>query len=230
MEYLYIFFLILDAYLAYRFIRKDSTLRGKLLASVPFVGSGFYLTFVSGNYHSLYAWLIVAGLVFSFLGDWLLKYNAFGMKGLPGIISFAVAHIFYIAAYIVRVPLSASDLWLVFPWCIMIVLEIAAKKKMKINLGATAPAVLVYAMIINVMVIAGIRTAVCTMAGGVSALRSLMMIAGVIMFIVSDAGVCLMMFDGRTHFRIMNKTYDLDIFNIITYYGGQMLISAGVLV
>lgn len=230
MEYLYILFLVIDAFLAYRYMYKDGSLKQKLLTSAPFVVSGVYLTLVSGLYTSVYAWLIVAGLFASFFGDWLLMYDLFGMKGLPGIIAFALAHILYISAYAVRVPLTVNDLVLLIPWAVMLCLEIFAKKKMKIDLGSTAPAVAVYAMIIDAMVILGIRAALMTLDSGISALHSIALIVGVIMFIISDAGVCLMMFDGRTEIRTKKKTYSLNSFNVVTYYGGQMLIAAGVLI
>ncbi len=229
MEYVYILFLLIDAVLAYRFM-KVGTLKNKLFASVPFVAAGGYLTAFCDPAHMTYAWLIFAGLCFSFLGDWVLKYDLFGMKGLPGIVSFALAHILYISAYAVRVPLTVNDLVLLVPWSVILVLEIVAKKKLKIDLGATAPAVLIYAMIIDAMVILGIRAAVLTMNGGISVLRSIVLIIGVIMFIISDAGVCLMMFDGRTEIKIKKKTYKLDPINIAMYYGGQMLIAASVLI
>ena len=103
MEYVYILFLAVEFYLGYRYM-KYGTLKGKMLASVPFVVSGVYLTAVSGRFTFLYSVLIVAGLCFSFIGDWVLKYDLFGMKGLPGIASFALAHLCYISAFAVRVP------------------------------------------------------------------------------------------------------------------------------
>lgn len=230
MEYVYLLFLVIDAFMAFRFMYKDGSMRQKLLTSAPFVISGFYLTLVCEPQMLEYAWLIVAGLCASFIGDWVLRYDLFGMKGLPGIIAFAAAHILYIAAYAVRVTLTPSSLILIIPWAVMLCLEIFAKKKMKIDLGATAPAVLVYAMIIDAMVVLGIRVAVLTMNGGMSILRSIVLIAGVIMFIISDAGVCLMMFDGRTEIKTRKKIYRLNSFNVVTYYGGQMLIAASVLV
>ncbi len=230
MEYLYILFLAVDIYLAYRFMYKDGSMKQKLLTSIPFVVSGVYLTLVSGLTGSIYALLLVAGLIASFIGDWALQFDAFGMKGLPGIAAFALAHILYVSAFAVRVPLTVNDLVLIVPWLLMLGAEILAKKKLKVDLGATAPAVLVYAMIIDAMVLLGIRTAVLTASGGISVLRSVVLIVGVIMFIVSDAGVCLMMFDGRTELKIKKKIYSLNSFNVVTYYGGQMLIAASVLV
>ncbi|MBQ3537926.1 MAG: hypothetical protein IJA39_05020 [Clostridia bacterium] len=228
MEYFYFLFLVLEFVTGYFYVSRPGILKYKMAASVPFVLAGAYLVIVTGRF-TPYALLIVAGLVSSFIGDWVLKYDLFGMKGLPGIVFFALAHILYISAFAVRVPFTFSDLWLIVPWMVMLGLEILAKKKMKIDLGATAPAVLIYAMIIDAMVILGIRAAVLTMNGGISVLRSVVLIFGVIMFIISDAGVCLMMFDGRKDIKIVNRIFKLDPINIVMYNGGQMLIAASVL-
>ena len=230
MEYLYFLFLAAEIVLGYLYITHPGVLKYKMAASVPFVAAGIYLTAVSGRFTFPYALLILGGLISSFIGDWVLKYDLFGMKGLPGIAAFALAHILYICAFSVRVPFAAYDLWLILPWIGMLDGEIFLKKKLKIDLGATAPAVLVYAMIINAMVILGIRAAVLTIDGGMSVVRSLILILGVIMFIVSDAGVCLMMFDGRTEIKIKGKSVKIDPVNIFNYCGGQMLIAASVLI
>ena len=230
MEYFYILFLVAELILGYFYVKNPGILKYKMAASVPFVAAGVYLTAVSDRFTFPYALLIVGGLTASFIGDWVLKYDLFGMKGLPGIAAFALAHILYISAFAVRVPLALRDLWLIIPWGIAVALEILAKNKLKIDLGATAPAVLVYAMIIDAMVILGIRAAVLTVVGGISLLRAAVLILGVIMFIVSDAGVCLMMFDGRTEIKIKGKSIKIDPVNIFNYCGGQMLIAASVLV
>ncbi len=228
MQYLVILFFAVEIYLGYRYMRYGKLIN-KMAASVPFVVTGVYLTIVGSPVNMTYAVLITAGLVSSFIGDWVLKYDLFGMKGLPGIAAFALAHILYISAFAVRVPFAAYDLWLILPWIGMLDGEIFLKKKLKIDLGATAPAVLVYAMIIDAMVVLGIRAAVLTAQGSMSVVRSLVLIAGVIMFIVSDAGVCLMMFDGRKEITVRGKVIKLDPVNIFNYCGGQMLISASVL-
>lgn len=228
MEYIVVLFFAVEIFLGYRYM-KYGELLNKMAASVPFVLTGLYLTVFCSPVSPVFAWLITAGLSLSFIGDWVLKYDLFGMKGLPGIISFALAHILYISAFAVRVPLSLRDLWLIALWGIAVALEIFAKKKLKIDLGATAPAVLAYAMIIDAMVVLGIRAAVLSVNGGMSVLRSVVLILGVIMFIVSDAGVCLMMFDGRTEIKIKGKAIKLDPVNIFNYCGGQMLIAASVL-
>ena len=228
MEYFCILFFIVEIYLGYRYM-KYGELFNKMAASVPFVVTAVYLIAVGSPMNMTYACFIAGGLVSSFIGDWVLKYDLFGMKGLPGIAAFALAHILYISAFAVRVPFSAYDLWLILPWLGMLDGEIFLKKKLKIDLGATAPAVIVYAMIIDAMVILGIRVALLTMNGGMSVIRSLVLIFGVVMFIVSDAGVCLMMFDGRKEITVRGRVIKLDPVNIFNYCGGQMLIAASVL-
>ena len=157
MEYLYFLFLAAEIVLGYFYIKNPGILKYKMAASVPFVAAGIYLTVISGRITFAYALLIVGGLAASFIGDWVLKYDLFGMKGLPGIVFFALAHILYISAFSVRVPFAAYDLWLILPWIGLLDGEIFLKKKLKIDLGATAPAVLIYAMIIDAMVLLGIR-------------------------------------------------------------------------
>ncbi len=228
MEYIVILFFAVEIFLGYRYMRYGKLIN-KMAASVPFVVTGVYLTLAGSPVNMTYALLIVGGLVASFIGDWVLKYDLFGMKGLPGIAAFAIAHILYISAFAAREPFTANDLWLIFPWIGMLDMEIFLKKKLKIDLGATAPAVLIYAMIIDAMVILGIRAALLTIDGGMSVVRSLVLITGVIMFIVSDAGVCLMMFDGRKEITVKGKVIKLDPVNIFNYCGGQMLIAASVL-
>ena len=228
MEYLCVLFFPVEIILGYRYM-KYGEMRNKLLASVPFVAVGIYLTLAGSPGSTVYAALIIAGLVASFVGDWALGFDLFGMKGLPGIASFALAHLLYISAFAVRVPLTVRDLWLILPWAAMLAGEITLKSRLKIDLGATAPAVLIYAMIIDTMVLFGIRAAVMTMNGGMSVVRSLVLIAGVVMFIVSDAGVCLMMFDGRKEITVKGRAIKLDPVNIFNYCGGQMLIAASVL-
>ena len=228
MEYFCILFFVVEIYLGYRYM-KYGELFNKMAASVPFVVTGIYLIVTGSPVNMTYACLLVGGLVASFIGDWVLKYDLFGMKGLPGIAAFALAHILYISAFAARIPLSVKDLWLVIPWTAMVILEIIAKNKININLGATAPAVLIYAMIIDAMVVLGIRAAILTVNGGISVIRSIILILGVVMFIVSDAGVCLMMFDGRKEITVKGRVIKLDPVNIFNYCGGQMLIAASVL-
>lgn len=217
--------------LAYRYTQENTTLKEKLAASSIFVATGVYILVYDNKYTSPYAWLIVAGLVMSFLGDWLLKYTLFGMPGLPGIVSFAAAHILYISAYIVKQPLDMNSLWLLIPWFVIILTALLVQKKIKINFSGSGPAVLAYVFIISAMVCLGCRAGwlYIDFSDIMSIIKGLVLIVGVILFMISDCGVCLYMFGHKEHIPLCKKTYSLNTFNLATYYSGQFLIASSIL-
>lgn len=220
-----------QALLTYRYTQENTTLKEKLAASSIFVATGVYLLVYDGHLKSPYAWLIVIGLVLSFLGDWLLKYTLFGMPGLPGIVSFAAAHILYISAYIVRQPLDKNALWLLIPWAAIILTALLVQKKIRIDFSGSGPAVFGYMMIISAMVCLGCRAGILYMdfSDIMSVLKGLILVAGVILFMISDCGVALHMFGKKEHIPFGKKTCSLDTFNLITYYSGQFLIASSIL-
>lgn len=228
-----IYFMLLGAQilLTYRYTQENTTIKEKLAASSIFVATGIYLLVYDGNLKSPYAWLIVIGLVLSFLGDWLLKYTLFGMPGLPGIVSFAAAHILYISAYIVRQPLDRNALWLLIPWAVIILTALLVQKKIKIDFSGSGPAVFGYIIIIAAMVCLGCRAGILYMdfTDIVSIGKGLILVVGVILFMISDCGVALHMFGKKERIPLGKKSFSLDTFNLITYYSGQFLIASSIL-
>lgn len=207
---------------------KDWSLKMKMITASTFVAAGLVLLLTDQRYTSAYSWLIFAGLVASFIGDYTLKFDAFGMKGLPGIISFAAAHILYISAFAVRVPLTISTLWLLIPWAIIVLFFVwLGVKKIKINFAGTGPAVLVYAMIICVMVLLGIRTGITVAGqGALKAVQGAVLCIAVVSFMVSDCGVCMQMFGSAPDLNIGRYKLNFDRFSSVTYFGAQILIAA----
>ena len=228
---IYFMLLVAQALLTYRYTQENTTLKEKLAASSIFVATGVYLLVYDGHLKSPYAWLIVIGLVLSFSGDWLLKYTLFGMPGLPGIVSFAAAHILYISAYIVRQPLDKNALWLLIPWAAIILTALLVQKKIRIDFSGSGPAVFGYMMIISAMVCLGCRAGILYMdfSDIMSVLKGLILVVGVILFMISDCGVALHMFGKKEHIPFGKKTFSLDTFNLITYYSGQFLIASSIL-
>ena len=228
---IYFMLLVAQALLTYRYTQENTTLKEKLAASSIFVATGVYLLVYDGHLKSPYAWLIVIGLVLSFLGDWLLKYTLLGMPGLPGIAAFAAAHILYISAYIVRQPLDKNTLWLLIPWAAIILTALLVQKKIKIDFSGSGPAVFIYIMIISAMVCLGCRAGILYMdfSDIISVLKGLILVVGVILFMISDCGVALHMFGKKERIPFGKKTFSLDTFNLITYYSGQFLIASSIL-
>lgn len=228
-----IYFMLMgaQALLAYRYTQENTTLKEKLAASSIFVVTGIYLLVYENKLNSPYAWLIVAGLVMSFLGDWLLKYTLFGMPGLPGIAAFAAAHILYISAYIVKQPLDINTLWLLIPWAFTVLTAVLVQRKIKIDFSGSGPAVFAYMLIISAMVCLGCRAGILYMdfSQAESILKGLILVIGVVLFMISDCGVALYLFGKKEHIPLGKKRYSLDTFNLITYYSGQFLIASSIL-
>ena len=228
MSKLYFAFLAANIFCTCRYMYKDWSLKMKMITASTFVGAGLLLLLTDERYASAYCLLIFAGLVASFIGDYTLKFNAFGMKGLPGIISFAIAHILYISAFAVRTPLSVNTLWLLIPWAtIVAVFAWIGVKKIKIDFQGTGPAVLAYAMIITVMVLLGLRTGITVaIQGDLKTVQGLVLCVAVVSFMASDCGVCMQMFGTAPDMHIGKKQLNFDRFSSVTYFGAQILIAA----
>ncbi len=228
MSMLYLAFLAANIFCTCRYIYKDWSLKMKMITASTFVGAGLLLLLTDERYASAYCLLIFAGLVASFIGDYTLKFNAFGMKGLPGIISFAIAHILYISAFAVRTPLSVNTLWLLIPWAtIVAVFAWIGVKKIKIDFQGTGPAVLAYAMIITVMVLLGLRTGITVaVQGDLKTVQGLVLCVAVVSFMASDCGVCMQMFGSSPAISIGRYKLNFDRFSSVTYFGAQILIAA----
>lgn len=228
MEYFYFVFLAAAVFCTYYYMYKDWSLKMKMITAATFLTTGLFLLLTGQRYESVYCWLLFAGLAASFIGDYTLKFNAFGMKGLPGIISFAIAHVMYISAFAVRVPPTKHTLWLLIPWAVIVSFFVwLGTKKIKIDFAGTGPAVLVYAMIICVMVLFGLRTGITVGAqGGLKTLQGIVLCIAVISFMISDCGVCMQMFGSAPDVHIGKHKLNFDRFSSVTYFGAQILLAA----
>ncbi|MBE6813268.1 MAG: hypothetical protein E7523_10375 [Ruminococcaceae bacterium] len=231
MEYFYFIFLAVAVFCTYRYMYKDWSLKMKMITASTFLTAGLFLLLTGARYTSPYCCLLFAGLAASFIGDYTLKFNAFGMKGLPGIISFATAHILYISAFAVRVPLTKNTLWLLIPWGIIVTFFVwLGTKKIKINFAGTGPAILVYAMIICVMVLLGLRAGIAVAAhGGIKTLQAIALCIAVVSFMASDCGVCMQMFGSAPDVYIGKHKLNFDRFSSVTYFGAQILLAASMM-
>lgn len=231
MEYLFLVFLGITAVCTYRYMFTDWSLKMKMITAGSFLAAGLFLLVTGQRYTSVYCWLVFLGLLSSFIGDYTLKFDAFGMKGFPGIVSFAIAHILYSSAFAVRVPPTVKTLWLLLPWAVIVCFFVwLGTKKVKINFAGTGPAVLVYAMIICVMVLLGLRTGILVaMQGGLKTLQGIVLCVAVVSFMLSDCGVCMQMFSDKPELRIGKKVTTFDHFSSVTYFGAQILIASAIL-
>ena len=228
---IYFMLMAAQALLAYRFAKVDNGIKSKMMASAIFVTTGIYILIYEGKWTSAFSCLLVAGLLAAFLGDWLLMYTLFKMPGLPGIAFFALAHILYIAAFITLCPPDMSALWLLIPWSAIVLTAFLVQKKLRINFSGSGPAVAVYLFIISAMVCLGCRAGYMyiDMTDIMTVIKGIILISGVVLFMISDCGVCLYMFGEKREIPFGKKKFSLNTFNLVTYYAGQFLIATSVL-
>ncbi|MCU0803940.1 MAG: lysoplasmalogenase [Burkholderiales bacterium] len=156
-----------------------------------------------------YQWAIVVGLLFSLAGDvfLMLPHDRF----IAGLVAFLFAHIAYIAAFTVGVPLGTA------PWILLPVALVAAVilRMLWPNLGRLAIPVTVYVIVIVVMTWTAAARAVA-LPSTATALAA----TGAALFLASDAILALNRF-GKP-FRAGRAL------NLATYFAGQWLIALSV--
>jgi uncharacterized membrane protein YhhN len=155
---------------------------------------------------SFYKQAIIAGLVFSLIGDIFLMLPS--DRFIPGLVSFLAAHIFYIAAFM-RESGRALSAWELIPFLIYGILMLrllwAQLKQMR------APVVLYMIAILMMGWVAASRWMLTGQAGSQQAF------VGAILFIASDSVLALERFRGR--FR------SAQLIILSTYFTAQWLIA-----
>ncbi|HEY0319908.1 MAG TPA: lysoplasmalogenase [Pyrinomonadaceae bacterium] len=159
---------------------------------------------------SLYKYLIVAGLLFSLAGDIFLMLPR--DRFIPGLVSFLIAHLFYIAAFTLDGALGRPSLLatiaLLFYGGLMLRLLLPTLGKMKLP-------VVVYMLVILLMVWQASNRCV-----NVWTTASLLAFAGACLFAASDSILAL------NRFRRSFKSAQLLILS--TYFAAQWLIALSV--
>jgi len=163
------------------------------------------------NSHSLYGWLVVAGLLFALPGDIFLMFEE---KFIPGLGSFLIAHLLFIAAF-------ASRIGLVFTWWLFLIVTAIALSYgwfMVPLTGKIKIPVALYIAIIGLMIWMGLE---CYYHGvlkgsapsgliGFRAAGSLWAVCGVILFGISDS---VLAFN-----RFRRKFKEAELIILGTYY------------
>lgn len=155
-----------------------------------------------------YFTLILLGLIFGWLGDFFLAFKANALF-LPGLASFLIGHVFYIAAFAgltkARKWISVNTFWIAaFAYGVFLYFEP--------NLGAMRWPVLMYIVVISLMVngaVAVFRTRELPAAG------RFLVLAGAIMFYLSDIGVARNVFMGQ---ELINTLAILLLYNPAQFF------------
>lgn len=206
------------------------SLKIKTVASALFILAGILSVFIAGRF-TVYAKLIIVGLVFGMLGDILLhiptdKMIVFG----GGLFAFLIGHIFYISAYKQALnfytPKAKVFDWRAVVAILVIVLSCviyAVLSDMKLGV-ATIP-VIMYAITISIMLVTAFQLGIRVFYEGFEGDTAIILTVSVgsLLFMLSDATLALLLFGGK------GKNRPLKIFNIATYYAGQVLIASSIM-
>ncbi len=198
----------------------------KLTCSTLFIATAVLAMFCSGNFLS-YAWLILAGLCFSWIGDFVLHHNTCEKNFIIGIFLFLCGHICYIVAF-----LRAQNLYFPeapFLSCAEALLLIGGVcfgqcrlHMLRADYGKAFIPCTVYMNVIMLMFVKAISLSVHFITQNPTenaVLTGIALMIGVCMFDVSDFTLALLRFTDR-----YSKSYMMRKINVWTYFYAQMLL------
>lgn len=212
MNYLYLVLFVLASAVHLYFTKKnDQTGRGITKGLLILLLLGFYLESVTAP-----LWMLVAALVFSWLGDLLLL-----GKGTPwfagGGLSFLISHAFFIYTYCQSTLWSAVPLWVIIVLGVIFVgITVFIFSKLKVHL----PQKLVIPMFFYLLVNGCMNCFAFYRLVSNFSLGSIITVVGAILFFISDTSLFFVRFNKesrmKSHFVVM-----------LTYLLGEFLIVLG---
>lgn len=203
----------------------------KMVCATMFVSIGVLSMFISGNFSS-YAITILIGLVFGWVGDYFLHAKPSDVYFVTGFLSFLIGHFFYIGAYVRALPklfpdykmLNAPELII---GAVVIVLAFIMLKltKMKMTPKIVAFGIWLYFIILTFMFVKATALGYHQWQSGAEGgiLPFVLLTLGSLFFVLSDATLGIIIFGGQ------KRNYPLKIFNIITYFWGQIMLASSIL-
>ncbi len=203
----------------------------KMLDSNCFLGAGILAMFIADN-HSPFSKYMIIALAMSWVGDFLLHVIKPKILNAFGFLSFMFAHVFYIIAYHTAAQSIAPGRTFLQPWgyalpvvCIIAYAVFIVKKMNFIKLGVFAS--IAYGVVILIMFAKAADLAVLGLQSGVenAVTSAVLLLGGAALFVASDFTISFLIFDKR-----FKANYPLKIFNIATYFAGQLLLASLILV
>lgn len=203
----------------------------KMICATMFVSIGVLSMFILGNFSS-YAVTMLVGLIFGWIGDYFLHAKPTNAYFVTGFTSFLIGHLFYIGAYVKALPklfpeyemVNASE---IIVGLVVIAAALVTTKVLKVNFSPKVVkcAIAVYFVIITFMFVkaSALGFNYWQNGGEYGIICFLVLTLGSIFFVLSDATLGIIAFGGQ------KKNYPLKIFNIITYFWGQIMLASSIL-
>lgn len=210
---------------------SKKSLAMKMSCSTVFVLTALLAMFAAGNFSS-YAFLILGGLVFSWIGDYILHSDTNEKHFIIGLFSFLLGHICYIIAFFKAQNLYFPDA--PFLECAEALLMVGGVcfgqcrlHVLRANYGKAFIPCTIYMNVIMLMFVKAVSLSVrfLTEAPTENAvLTGIILIVGVCMFDVSDFTLALLRFTDR-----YSTSYAMRKLNVWTYFFAQMCLGFTIL-
>lgn len=218
---LFLFSLFLLIYFSYTHKGKYKFIL-KIITSLLFISIGVISHLYSqGDFY--YFILIIAALIFSLFGDIFLALkisdnnNRLNSVFLYGLISFSIAHIMYVFAFIHLNSFSILDPVIAF--ILVFLTIITLKSNNSINFKNMFIPVCIYSFVILMMGLESIKLVLFTSISGTA---SYFLLVGPLLFIISDIILSFILFYKKAS-KILSGV------NLITYYIGQLFLASTLL-
>lgn len=202
----------------------------KMICSTAFVGAGVMSCLIADNF-SEYAVRILVALVLGWIGDYFLHAKGSMLSFITGGGFFMAGHIEYIIAFIKTafVINPESKIVTLYEICALVVIAVIfgfiAVKMFNFQSIFIKIVTYLYAFFLITMLIKSCVLGVTYLVfGGENAIFALIwLVLGGIMFFASDFSLGVMLLGGH------NENRKLKVFNIVTYFGAQMLFASSTL-
>ena len=209
--------------------RSIKSLTAKMVSATLFVCVGCLSMNIAGN-KSDFAITMIIGLILGWIGDYFLHSDRNLFFGI-GFASFLAGHIVYITAYVRALNTfngySNVNVVEVISFVVLMAIAMFVFKRFKLEFSIKflKYAVILYtAILISMFIKATSLGVIFMLTGGEKGMLALLVLCfGSLFFLLSDATIGILMFGGQ------KKNRPLKIFNIVTYFAGQMLLASSIL-
>ena len=209
--------------------RSIKSLTAKMVCATMFVCVGLLSVHIAGN-TSTFAKTMMIGLIFGWIGDYFLhsERNSFFVIGFT---SFLLGHVAYITAYVRALNtfegynhINVIEI-IVLVGLLIISMWVFKRFKFEFSMKILKVAIIIYTVVLVTMFLKATALGLQYMlSGGQNGLLAVLVLAlGSLFFVLSDGTIGILMFGGQ------KKNRPLKIFNIVTYFAGQMLLASSIL-
>lgn len=209
---------------------NKKSLKLKMICSTAFVCTGILSMYIADNF-TPYAITMLTGLVLGWIGDYFLHAKSTMGFFLTGGGSFMMGHLAYIIAFIRAIPVFNAEMgYVTIPEIvafviIFIVFGTIMIKKFNFQTPFLKAVTFLYGAFLVTMLIKSVALGITYFGSGNenNIIVLLWMSLAGIMFFMSDFSLGVMLLGGH------NENHRLKVFNIVTYFGSQMLLASSIL-